>query len=151
MQDMSAEPDHVILCWLATADSRGQPNVSPKEIFLRSAPDEVLIADIASPRSVANIRENPKVCVSMIDIFRQRGEKLEGIADLIGPEDPDFERLKARMNRLTGGLFPIRHIIRVRIGPVSPIRAPGYFVFPEKTEEDMQREAFATYRVMPLP
>jgi len=148
---MSAEADHVVLCWLATADASGQPNVSPKEVFLRPAPDEVLIADIASPRSVANIRENPKVCVSMIDIFRQRGEKLEGTASLVAPGDADFPKLQARLERLTQGMFEIRHVIRVRVGPVTPIRAPGWYVFPGKTEDDMRREALASYRVTALP
>ncbi|RRH73475.1 pyridoxamine 5'-phosphate oxidase family protein [Falsigemmobacter faecalis] len=148
---MSAEADHVVLCWLATADATGQPNVSPKEIFLRTTPDEVLIADIASPRSVANIRQNPKVCVSMIDIFRQRGEKLEGTASLIAPNEPEFAALNARLERLTQGLFIIHHVIRVRVGPVSPIRAPGWHLFPDKTEADMRREALATYRVTALP
>lgn len=148
---MSAEPDHVVLCWLATADAAGQPNVSPKEVFLRPAPDEVLIAEIASARSLANIRENPRVCVSMIDIFRQRGEKLEGLVSLIAPEEAEFAGLSARFARLTQGQYPIRHVIRVRVGQVAPIRAPGWHLFPDKTEADMRREALATYRVTDLP
>lgn len=58
-----------ILCWLATADSEGMPNVSPKEIFTHHNEDYVLIANICSPGTVANIKFNPKVCLSFIDIF----------------------------------------------------------------------------------
>ena len=58
-----------VLCWLATADAQGQPNVSPKEIFAIYDSANMLIANIASPTSVRNIESNPRVCVSFIDIF----------------------------------------------------------------------------------
>jgi len=62
-----------VLCWLATVDADGQPNVSPKEIFCMGAgPNEVLVAEIASPVSKRNLSKNPKVCISAVDIFAQR-------------------------------------------------------------------------------
>lgn len=60
-----------VLCWWATADEQGQPNVSPKEVFAVVDDQHLLIANIASPVSVRNIQHNPKVCVSIIDIFVQ--------------------------------------------------------------------------------
>ena len=65
-----------VLCWLATADAKGQPNVSPKEIFTFYGAEFLLIANIASPSSVRNIAANPLVCVSFIDIFVQKGFKV---------------------------------------------------------------------------
>ena len=62
-----------VLCWLATADAAGVPNVSPKEIFVPFGDDHLLIANIASPESVKNIRGNPHVCVSFVDVFVQKG------------------------------------------------------------------------------
>lgn len=47
-----------ILCWLATADSKGMPNVSPKEVFLPYGKEEIIIANIASPKSVKNIAKS---------------------------------------------------------------------------------------------
>ncbi len=65
--------DHAVLCWLATVDEDIVPNVSPKEIFCAHGDDALLIANIASPGSMRNIARNPRVCVSFIDVFRQRG------------------------------------------------------------------------------
>ena len=45
-----------VLCWLATVDDHGMPNVSPKEIFCCHGERELLIANIASPQSVRNIK-----------------------------------------------------------------------------------------------
>ena len=63
--------DQSVLCWLATADKDGQPNVSPKEIFAYHNGD-ILIANIMSPQSVKNIKANPKVAVSFIDLLTQK-------------------------------------------------------------------------------
>ncbi|WP_274423291.1 pyridoxamine 5'-phosphate oxidase family protein [Chelativorans sp. YIM 93263] len=35
-----------VLCWLATVDSEGIPNVTPKEIFTSYSDDRIIIADI---------------------------------------------------------------------------------------------------------
>ncbi len=56
------------LCWLATSKD-SLPNVSPKEIFGAEDDTHVSIAHIASSSSVQNIRSNPNVCVSFIDVF----------------------------------------------------------------------------------
>ena len=58
------------LCWLATVDTDGVPSATPKEMFATSGEDRLVIADIASSNSVRNIRENPSVCISFVDIFR---------------------------------------------------------------------------------
>jgi predicted pyridoxine 5'-phosphate oxidase superfamily flavin-nucleotide-binding protein len=65
-----------VLCWLATVDENGQPNVSPKEIFAVFDSEHLVIANIASPMSVRNIGVNPRVCVSFIDVFVQKGFKV---------------------------------------------------------------------------
>ena len=56
------------------------PNVSPKEVYAEPSEGVFLIAEIASGRSLRNIRANPAVCISLIDVFSQRGRRLEGRA-----------------------------------------------------------------------
>ena len=69
--------DSSVLCWLATVSSEGTPNVSPKEVFTYFK-DEIIIANIASPQTLKNIKENALVCISFIDILIQKGFKLKG-------------------------------------------------------------------------
>lgn len=76
--------DNSVLCSLATVDADGTPNVSPKEIFAAHGDDRIVVADIASPQSVKNLRVNPRACVSFIDVFRQRGFKIVGTAGIRG-------------------------------------------------------------------
>ena len=71
-----------VLCWLATVDSSGLPNVSPKEVF-DLVEGRIVIANIASPRSSANIRANASACISLLDIFEQKGVRVSGRAKVL--------------------------------------------------------------------
>ena len=85
--DLEDAVESAVLCWLATINDDGGPSVSPKEIFTLCGPQSLAIADIASSNSVWNIRARPRVCVSLIDVFRQRGAQLYGDARIAGRGD----------------------------------------------------------------
>ena len=57
--------DHIdksVLCWLATVSVENTPDVSPKEIFTYYGDNHIIIANIASPQTVLNIKQNENVC-----------------------------------------------------------------------------------------
>ncbi|MCF4130074.1 pyridoxamine 5'-phosphate oxidase family protein [Methylobacterium sp. SyP6R] len=141
--------ENSVLCWLATVDEAGNPNVSPKEIFVSHGNDRILVADIASPTSVRNIAAHPSVCVSFVDVFRQRGFKVHGRASLITRGSEAFETTGADLLKKAGPDFPVRTIISVRIERIASIRAPSYALFPERTEAERMRAAYDTYKVEP--
>jgi len=137
------------LCWLATVDTDGVPSVSPKEMFAPSGDDRLVIADIASSNSVRNIRETPSVCVSFVDIFRQRGFKVIGHASLVAPEDDGFHRLGTDLLRRIGDRFRVNHIICVQVSRIERIWAPSYRFYPETTEREMMEDSYKLYGVRP--
>lgn len=138
-----------VLCWFATADARGRPNVSPKELWAPLGEEAVVVADVASPVTVRNLRANPWACLSFVDVFRQRGWKIEGPARLIGPGEPEFAQAGARLLEMAGEDFRVRHVIRLEAGRVGRILAPSYTVFPDRTVEEQVRRAHETYGVAP--
>ncbi|MBL8587722.1 MAG: pyridoxamine 5'-phosphate oxidase family protein [Methylobacteriaceae bacterium] len=139
-----------VLCWLATVDAAGQPNVSPKEVFCAQGEEAILIADIASPGSVSNIRGNPQVCVSFIDVFRQKGWKVAGAATIIGRDEAGFEAIGRELIAMAGPSFPVRHVIRLTPQRISRILAPSYAIFPDRTEEERMAEIYRLYGVRPI-
>lgn len=147
---ISFEIENAVLCWLATVDSRGEPSVSPKEIWAQYDRSSIVVADIASANSVRNIKKNPRVCLSFIDIFRQKGFKLHGTAAILPVSDPNFARVGARLLEKAGSTFTVRHIIHLHVHRASPIIAPSYRAHPGIDEEEMRRAAHATYGVRPL-
>lgn len=136
-----------VLCWLATVDAEGQPNVSPKEMFCAHGDDSLVIADIASPVSVRNIATNPRVSVAFIDVFAQKGFKIAGHARLIERDDPDFERYGAQLLAMAGPDFHVRRVIHVAITKIARIWAPSYALFPDRTPEERYERGLATYGV----
>ncbi len=141
--------DESVLCWLATANAEGEPNVSPKEMFVSYGDEMLLIANIASPKSVANIKTNPSVCVSFIDVFKQKGFKLIGRAKIIERTEKDFKSMLEALHKLGGEAFPVNSIIAVAIERSEPIIAPSYWLFPETTEQDQIDQAMKSYGVRP--
>ena len=113
--------DKSILCWLATSDSENEPNVSPKEMFTYFGDNTLLIAHLASPNSINNIKDNPKVCVSFVDIFIQKGFKIKGLARLIDKQDKEFSEKVKPLTDLFTDNFPIKSVIEIDIKKVERI------------------------------
>ncbi len=146
-QDVKDYIDKSVLCWLATADEDNAPNVSPKEIFAYYDETTLLIANIASPGSVKNIRTNPKVCVSFVEIFIQKGYKLKGTAKIITDGDTSFSQKVKYLTGLFTDRFHIKEIIEVIVTNIAPIRAPSYLFFSDTTESGQIESAMRTYGV----
>lgn len=144
--DIKNSIEESVLCWLATVDEEGAPNCSPKEIFTYRGENEIVIANIASPQSIANIEVNPSVCVSFVHVFKQKGFKLRGRATYVTPEDYVYSELFKIVQPLAGD-FPIQGIIHIKVNFVSPIVAPSYFFVHDTTEESQIESAKQTYGV----
>ncbi len=141
--------DKSILCWLATSSADGQPNVSPKEVFTFYGDEHILVANIASPGTVRNIRKNPKVSISFVDVFVQKGFQLKGEAEIIKKTDAEFGELSVPILEITKGKYPFGSIIKIRVNKVKEIIAPGYKLFPDISEEEQIQSAYKTYGVKP--
>ncbi|MEQ9347934.1 MAG: pyridoxamine 5'-phosphate oxidase family protein [Thalassospira sp.] len=138
-----------VLCWLATPSDDG-PSVSPKEIFACFGEDRIIIANIASPNSVKNIRDEPRVCVSFVDVFSQKGWQLYGDAVLLRAGDDGFEDRKAILQELAGDAFRVATLWDVTVTKAKEIIAPSYRFNPDVKEADMRESAMRTYGVKPV-
>jgi hypothetical protein len=68
---------------IATADKAGKPNVSAKG-SLRVIDDEHLVfADIRSPRTIANLKENPQVGIICLNPSTRKGCRIWGKAEIM--------------------------------------------------------------------
>ncbi len=143
--------DESVLCWLATADSEGQPNCSPKEIFTYFGGSQVIIANIASPGSVKNILCNPAVCISFVHVFKQRGFQLKGQAQYYtAPEVQQHESGSEQLSilrELAGELFPIQGLFVINIESAQEIISPGYYLTPGATEQSQVESAKKVYGI----
>lgn len=136
-----------VLCWLATVSTENEPNVSPKEIFNYYGTDTIIVANIASPQTVKNIKQNENVCISFIDILVQKGFQIKGKAEIIEKTDLEFAEMEKVLTKMTEGKFPFATITKITVGQVKPIIAPKYVLYPETTEKEQIESAKKTYGI----
>ena len=79
---------------VATASASGKPNVSAKGSLRVLDEEHVVFADIVSPRTAANIRENPQVAVICLDAAARKGCRVWGQGTVLA-EGELFDQLTA--------------------------------------------------------
>jgi predicted pyridoxine 5'-phosphate oxidase superfamily flavin-nucleotide-binding protein len=137
-----------VLCWLATVDAEGQPNVSPKEVWTIADEQHVVVAHIASPISARNIAQHPQVCLSFVDVFVQKGFKLLGTAREVLADNVEFAIWAKPLLAMVGQRFTIQSVLVVHVKSVSAIVAPSYRFYPDETTEASQvASAMQAYNV----
>ena len=143
-EDIKKNINTSVLCWVATVSKENMPNVSPKEIFTYHE-NSIIIANIASPQTIKNIKVNHNVCVSFIDVLVQKGYQLKGKATIVSKSDNIFNELAIDLLKMTGDKFPFNEIIKIEIESTKPIIAPKYILYPETTEAEQIESAKKSY------
>ena len=96
---------------VATADKTGKPNVSPKG-SLRALDDEhLLFADISSPRTINNLRENPQIAIICLDADEKGGCRIWGNAEVIGSGPLFLQESK----KFSSKDMKINNIVRIKV------------------------------------
>ena len=143
-EDIKKSINTSVLCWVATVSKENMPNVSPKEIFTYHK-NSIIIANIASPQTIKNIKHNQNVCVSFIDVLVQKGYQLKGKAIIVSKADDEFDNLSVDLLKMTGDKFPFNEIININIESAKPFIAPKYILYPETTEAKQIKSAKKSY------
>ena len=68
---------------VATTGKDGKPNVSAKGSLRVLGDDHLVFADISSPRTVRNLRENPQVSVLVLHVKSMRGCRVWGRGEVL--------------------------------------------------------------------
>jgi len=100
---------------VATASRSGRPNVSPKG-SLRVIDDEhVAFADIASPRTMTNLAENPQVALIVFDAAKRKGCRLWGRTEVLA-SGAEFDAMKADFAKMN---MKVKNVVRVTLDQVE--------------------------------
>ena len=81
---------------VATASKTGKPNVSAKGSLQVLDDEHLLFADVASPRTITNIKENPQVSVICLDAASRKGCRIWGKGEIITSGEL-FDKMAAEM------------------------------------------------------
>ena len=100
---------------VATASGTGKPNVSAKGSFRVLDDEHVVFVDIASPRTVANIRQNPQVAVICLDAAARKGCRIWGQGTILNSGDL-FDQLAAEYAEKN---MQVKNVVKVVVEEVE--------------------------------
>jgi len=81
--DMKRIVEEQRLGFVATVCPDGTPNLSPKGTTAVWDDDHLVFADIRSPGTIANLRQNAAVEVNVVDPFVRKGYRFKGVAAVV--------------------------------------------------------------------
>jgi len=147
--DMEAIIKQAILSFVATVNVDGTPNLSPKaSLTVRNG--SLYFADIASPRTILNLKRNPAVEFNVVDIFQRRGYRFTGHGVILPPGDDESLDLAAWVRSVNGPEYPVDHVVRVEATSITPLLSPAHvFARPPRSQDDIRHTYYQKYGVEP--
>jgi hypothetical protein len=130
------------LAYIATVCSDGTPNLSPKGTIRVWDDDHLVFAEICSPGTIENLRNNPSIEINTVDVFARKGYRFKGTATILS-QGAKFDSIMGlysdRSQGTRSGIASlIRNMVMVRVDQAKPLLSPGYL--PGVTEEQMRRQ-----------
>jgi uncharacterized protein len=112
------------LCFVATVNEDGTPNLSPKGTVGVLDDDHLVFGDIRSPRTVENLRRRPAVEINVVDPIGRKGYRFRGRATIVDPGrrfDELVESFRAR-----GLEHPYHCFVVIDVEHAEPVISPAY-------------------------
>jgi hypothetical protein len=113
------------LGFVATVRPDGTPNLSPKGTTTVWDDNHLIFADLASPGTVANLRENPACEVNVVDPLIRKGYRFKGKGEVL-ENGQEFEEAKSFYRTKENVTSAIRHIVKIKVESVAPLISPVY-------------------------
>lgn len=140
-EDMRRIVAETILCYVATTNADGSPNLSPKSSLRVHDDTHLMFANMASPVTVRNLRRDPRVELNCVDIFGRRGYRFAGQATVLSGDDPLYLALKRDVAIEHGDAIPVFDAVLVKVQEAKAVISPAY-TFIDGVTEDALRSAY---------
>ena len=133
------------LGFVATVCPDGTPNLSPKGTTAVWGDDHLIFANIRSPGTLANLRQNANVEVNVVDPFVRKGYRFKGVASIL-ESGALYDKMLA-FYRERGSQSAIREIVMIKVQTAQPIDSPAYDLgFTEDQVRDRWERYFQSLR-----
>ena len=123
--DMKRVVEEQRLGFVATVCRDGTPNLSPKGTTAVWDDDHLVFANIRSPGTLANLRQNASVEINVVDPFCRRGYRFKGVASVL-ESGALYDRVSAFYQHRGSTVSLIREVVLVRVQQAEPVDSPAY-------------------------
>jgi predicted pyridoxine 5'-phosphate oxidase superfamily flavin-nucleotide-binding protein len=114
------------LGFVATVCLDSTPNLSPKGITAVWDDDHLVFANIRSPGTLANLRQNASVEVNVVDTLVRKGYRFKDVASVL-ESGPLYDKV-ITFYKERGVASVIREVVMVRVQCAQPVDSPAYDV-----------------------
>ena len=136
------------LGFVASVGADGAPNLSPKGTFVALDGETIAFAEMRSPNTLANIAENPRVEVNMVDVLARKGARFRGEARFVPRGEAEFDALYPQWEAIwgpeLGALF--NGFVVIRVAEAKPLSSPAYDIGAD--EKRLRAEWLAKFQRM---
>ena len=123
--DMKRIVEEQRLGFVATVCPDGTPNLSPKGTTAVWDDDHLVFADIRSPGTIANLRQNAAVEVNVVDPFVRKGYRFKGVATVIESGEL-YQQAIAFYEQRGSKVSTFRGVVMIRVHSAQPMDSPAY-------------------------
>ena len=113
------------LCFVATTDSEGKPNLSPKGSIVVLDDEHLAFCDIDSPNTIRNLRSNPHIEINVVDPVLRKGYRFKGRAELVH-KGPTYDQVAGGFWEREGKQYPVNTVVKIKVETAMPVLSPAY-------------------------
>jgi predicted pyridoxine 5'-phosphate oxidase superfamily flavin-nucleotide-binding protein len=122
--DMKRVVSQQRLAFVATVCADNTPNLSPKGTIAVWDDDHLVFANIRSPQTMANLRENSSVEINVVDPMVRKGYRFKGTATILDA-GTEYEKVTAFF-AARGVSNRLQEIVVVAVERAIPVTSPAY-------------------------
>jgi predicted O-methyltransferase YrrM len=123
--DMKRVVEEQSLGFFATVCADGSANVSPKGTIAVWDDDHLVFANIRSPGTLANLRQNPSIEVNVVDPIVRKGYRFKGVGSIV--DSGSFHEEAIAFYKARGAPMEIiREVVLIRVHSAQPLTSPAY-------------------------
>tara|TARA_B100001179_G_scaffold159098_1_gene116476 strand:+ start:264 stop:704 length:441 start_codon:yes stop_codon:yes gene_type:complete len=112
------------LGFVATVSADGTPNLSPKGTIIAWNKDTLAFANIRSPQTMKNLKNNNSIEINIIDPFYRKGYRFKGIAEII-TSGSKYNKIISHY-KISGVKNLIKSIVLVKVKQMYEVVSPLY-------------------------
>ena len=105
------------MAWVATASADGIPNSTPKGSVRVIDDLHLVFADLFSLKTRANLKENSKAAVTVVDEKSYKGYQLKGSAELL-TAGPIFDQVAEELKKAPMKLPPVNYVVKITVDSI---------------------------------
>ena len=109
------------LVFAGTSGRDGVPNVSPKGSITVLEKDKLVFAEIASPHTAKNLKENPNISLYVLNKDRSKGFQIKGKATLMD-SGPIYENVSKALKEKIPQLPKANYAVLIDVKEIFPYK-----------------------------